>query len=267
MIITVTNRKGGVGKSTMSVHAAAGLAALGWRVGLVDTDSQGHAGLMLNMPERDGLFEVMVEKQPLRDVVTVVPPEAYSTPDRPAGGLLALLPSSVKTYKIPFELGPSETFLFLDVMDGFKEDFNLDVVVVDTNPTMSMFDGAIYLATDGFVYVTECEALSFDGVGSAVGQMLNFQKTRQRHLGRQTRVLGILPNKMRARTTLHRHNIQLLADQYPGMVWNPIRLHTAWTEATNARETIFTWAPSGTEAKAAWGMVERLARAVEYAQA
>jgi len=37
-IIAFTNRKGGVGKSTMSVHTAAGLAARGLRVGLIDTD-------------------------------------------------------------------------------------------------------------------------------------------------------------------------------------------------------------------------------------
>jgi cellulose biosynthesis protein BcsQ len=42
-IIVFHNRKGGVGKSTMSVHTAVGLAILGYRVGLVDTDSQGPA--------------------------------------------------------------------------------------------------------------------------------------------------------------------------------------------------------------------------------
>ena len=42
MIIAVTNRKGGVGKSTIASHIAAGLATKGYYVGLVDTDSQGN---------------------------------------------------------------------------------------------------------------------------------------------------------------------------------------------------------------------------------
>lgn len=256
-IIVVENRKGGVGKSTIATHVAAGLATLGYRVGLVDTDSQGHAGLLLGLPESDGLFNIMIQKRDLQEVVVEVPSGAYSTQDRPAKGALYLLPSSDRTYQIPHMLKQDESFLFLEVMEQMAELYALDVIIIDTNPTLSMFDGAIFLAADGHLYVTECEMLAFDGVRTAIEQMQRFSAQRQRYLHRESRVVGIIPNKMRPRTRLHRHNIGKLAEAYGDLVWSPVRLATIWSECTNACELVFTYAPSGGEASDAWDIVKR----------
>lgn len=262
-IIAVTNRKGGVGKTTMATTIASGLAVLGYRVGLVDTDSQGHAGALLGMPEENGLFDVLIEKHTVKDTVRIVPPEHYSPPDRPAEGSLYLLPAGGKTYKIPYELGPDESFLFLDTLEQMGDAFQLDVIFVDTNPTMSMFDGAIYLATDGFIYVTECERLSFDGIQKAIEQMQNFGDTRRRFLNRESRIIGIIPNKMRANTVVHRHNLELLANAFGEMVWSPVILRTAWTESSNLGEMLFNYAPSGYEATEAWRLVQHTREALD----
>ncbi len=262
-IIAVTNRKGGVGKSTMSVHIAAGLAASGWKVGLVDTDSQGHAGMMLGMPEENGLYNVLIEKQPMDDVVRLVPSERYTQPDQPSQGQLYLLPSSDKTYKIPHELSQDETFLFYETMEQMGEQYELDVIIIDTNPTLSLFDGAVYLAADGYIYVTECERMSVDGLQSAVEQMVRFQKQRKRYLNRDSRVLGIIPNKMRPKTAVHRQNIAEIADAFgKELVWSPVRLRTLWVEAANVQIPVYLLAPTGEEAQDAWMLVQRTAEAL-----
>lgn len=277
MIITVTNRKGGVGKSTMSAHIAAGLATIGYNVALVDTDSQGHAAALLGMAEEDGLYSLLIDKVPAEQVLREVPQQQYMTGDplsegilkslereaMPSPGRLYLVPSSAFTYRIPYLLEPTETFLFLSKMESIKTAYSLDVIIIDTSPTLSLFDGAIYLAADGVLYVTECEMLSFDGVAKAMSQMESFASQRQQYLQRDSRVIGIIPNKMRARTRLHRHNIRLLGEAFPGKVWAPVILGTIWTEATNSRELVYTYAPSGQEAADAWAIVKRTEQEVE----
>lgn len=266
-IISVTNRKGGVGKSTVSTHIAAGLATRGYNIAIVDTDSQGHAGLMLNMPEENGLYAALVDERPIEEVVRLVPPEHYSTADMPSQGNLYLLPSGDKTYKIPRELEDNDTMQFLAVLEDFIKKMKLHAVIVDTNPTMTLFDGSVYLASDAVLYVTECERLSFDGVAKAMQQLQRFQKRRLQYMNRQSYVLGILPNKLRANTKLHRHNISKLSEAFPGLVWTPITQRNAWAAATNYSELIYTYAPGGAEATDAWTLVDRTEKALEQWQA
>lgn len=256
-VICVSNRKGGVGKTTISVHMAAGLAAIGYNVGLIDTDSQGHSGLMLGLPEMDGLFAALIDKRPLADCVVAVPPGAYSTLDHPSKGNLYVLPSADRTYRIPHMLRSDETFLFFDTVEQMVNDYALDVVVIDTSPTVSMFDGAIYLAADKFLYVTECERLALDGVVTAVDQMQRFVAQRKKHLQRDSAILGILPNKLR-NTIVHQANIEKIQRKFGELAWPAVKMRTLWTESSNLGQTVFTYAPTGQEAADAWRIVTKV---------
>lgn len=264
-IIAVTNRKGGVGKSTMTTHIAAGLALAGLNVGIVDTDSQGHAGMMLGQAEENGLYAALIEKKPLDEVARLVQPERY-IPDGHLnqGGNLWLLPSSDRTYRIPYELQQDENFLFLETLEQFGEQAKLDAILVDTNPTLSLFDGAVWLAADGYIYVTECERLSIDGIQGAIEQMSRVNRQRAKYLNRESKILGIIPNKMRPSTTVHRMNISAIASAYPGLVWPPVTLRTAWVEAANLQELIYRYAPGGQECRDAYAVVTKTMEAIGW---
>jgi cellulose biosynthesis protein BcsQ len=93
--------------------------------------------------------------------------------------------------------------------------------------------------------------------------MERFGVQRRQYLGRDSRIIGIIPNKMRADTRNHRHNISKLAAAFPNLVWPPVTLRTIWTEATNAEELIYTYAPSGPEAADAWRLVDRTIKVLE----
>jgi cellulose biosynthesis protein BcsQ len=147
--------------------------------------------------------------------------------------------------------------MFLDTLEQFGAWGKLDVILIDTNPTLSLFDGAVWLAADGYIYVTECERLSIDGIQVAIEQMTRVKLTREKYMHRTSSVLGIIPNKMRPSTTVHRLNIAAIANAYPGLVWSPVTLRTAWVEAANLQEMIYRYAPEGQEARDAYAICTR----------
>lgn len=268
-VITVKNYKGGVGKTTVSDHVAGGLAAMGYRVGLMDTDSSGDASMMLNMPEENGLFNLLIEDAALDSVVREVPPEHYATSNHYSGGSLLLIPSSSKTRGIPNLLKdePEGVFRFVAMTDRFAEAYALDVIVVDTNPSMSDADTILNMATDYYLYVTECTRLSYSGLTKALHSFQVFGEQRRRFMNRASSVLGIVPNKMQQQTVLHRRNIEALGKKFgTDLVWPPIIAGIEWQNAADAKQLIYTWSPNGQEAHLAWDMVNRVIRELEREQ-
>lgn len=264
--IAITNRKGGVGKTSMSLHIAAGLASVGYRVGLVDTDSQGHVAVSLGIAPTDALFDVLVDGAPLDDArFPVVNPDTYSTPDHPAKGELRVLSSADKTYRIPHELDEFDTFAVLKLIDRMKAAFDLHYVIIDTSPTLKDLDGYIFLATDAFVYVTEVETLSLHGLDKAIGQMITASEDRVKYVQRPTTVLGIIPNKKRG-TIVHDVKMEELTGKYNALVWQPVKLNTLWAEASMMGQMLFRYAPSSEAAQEAWTVVEKVAEAVQQWQ-
>ena len=167
-VIAVASGKGGVGKSTMAVNIAAGLSALGARVGLFDADVYGP-----NVPRM-----VSAEERPQTDGETIVPPERFG----------------VKLMSMAFLTGEDDPVIWRGpmvhkILTQLVEDVewgDLDYLILDLPPGTGDTQLTILqtLPLTGAVIVTTPQAVALD---DAVKGLRMFGK-------HDTNVLGIAEN-------------------------------------------------------------------------
>jgi len=255
-IITLLNEKGGVGKTTLATHFAAGLAIRGHRVILVDADPQGHATIAFGLRKEPGFYDLIVRNAPFQKVLRLVPPERYNLPDDAAHteGQLLVLPSNIETRSIAGNI--SDAFTVLKRFQQLRK--AIDFIFFDTSPTPSLLHSSIYMATDGIIYPTKCEAWSFDGLRESLTHKDQFSPIRRQYHLSDIKVLGVVPTMYRGRTLEHQDNLRRLQDMFGKLVWQPLPVRTIWAEVTSARRTVFSLAPKSSTAADAWRLVDKL---------
>lgn len=256
IVMTLANEKGGVGKTTVAITLAAGMASRGKRVLLIDADAQGHATFGLKLKQEPGFYDLLVRGGDWKSLLRVLPAERYAVPGTSRmenKGLLAVLPGNAETQFIAGKIDQFDVVAErLDELAGY-----LDVVVIDTSPTPSLLHGAIYLATDVMIYPTEMETFSLNGLFSTIRNYERFRTTRKNMLKKDIGFGGIIPLKVRARTVEHGVNLEKLRDRFGGRVWREVADRITWPEATNKQVPVFNYAPNSTAADDAWEMVDR----------
>ena len=144
--IAVMNQKGGVGKTTTSVNLAAGLAAAGRSVCLVDLDPQAHASLHLGveaLPGTPSLYDVMLGRRRLIEI------------RRQVAESLWVIPGNVDLAGVERELAAAagrETVL-RDALREFGTGCRLDYCLVDCPPSLGVLT-INALAAVGEVFIT-----------------------------------------------------------------------------------------------------------------
>jgi chromosome partitioning protein len=259
-VITLLNEKGGVGKTTLAVHIAAGLAHRGYRVVLVDADPQGHATVMCGMRKDPGIYNLLVRDAAFRDTMHLISPEQYQMPDKPVTGQLFVVPSNIETRNIANSI--SDAFAVGDRLEELSD--IVDFVVFDTSPTPSLLHGSIYLATDFIIYPTKCEYLSFDGLVESIRHREAAQVHRNKWNLAPIEVLGIVPTMYRKQTVEHSENLKELRSQFGELVWPPVHQRTIWAEAVTMRRPVFAIAPDSKAAAEALDLVDRVLGAVVH---
>lgn len=254
--IVLANEKGGVGKTSLSVHLAGGLAARGKRVMLVDCDPQGHATLFWGIKKAPGLYNLLVRDAEFSEVAVEIPPERYGVPgERLPSGKLYLIPSNVETRNIANSVSDVGIigYRFEEVFDS------IDYVIFDTSPTPSLLHGAIYTAADGIIYPTRCEMWAFDGLVEAIKHKKQAEQVRQNvYRLPNISVLGIVPTMVERQTVEHTTNLDKLREQFGEMVWRPIAKRIIWTETTKYNQPVYGLDQSHEAALDVWELVDKV---------
>ncbi len=180
-IISFTNQKGGVGKTTSAVNVAASLGCLGYRTLLIDLDPQGNATSGVGVSKK-GLPHTV------KDVLagTVTASEAVMATQWEK---LSLIPSNVVLAGAEFDLFQEEENpqnVMKNALDPLREDF--DYMIVDCPPSLGMLTVNSLTASDGVVIPMQCEFYALEGLA----QLTNTVRKIKAHYNNALNITGIL---------------------------------------------------------------------------
>lgn len=256
-VVTLLCEKGGVGKTTLATHIAAGLAIHGRRVVLIDADPQGSAALLLGQAKAPGLYNLLIRDDDWQDVLMPIPSSAYSR--AAVESRLWLLPGNVETRAIA-AINPDPFLLRSKLLEL---DAWADVVVIDTSPTPSQLHTSIYLATDIMLMPTTPAYLSLDGLAASILHQHQAAELRTDMGLGPARTVGIVPTMYRSGTVAHDEALRHLLSTYKRLVWPQVPLRTVWEQAAMAGQMLFTYAPDDPTTAEAWALVERVEREID----
>lgn len=254
--ITLLNEKGGVGKTTLAVHIAAGLACRGKRVLLIDGDPQGHATVRNGLKKAPGLYDLLVRDAEWKDVVRPIGGERFGIPgERLPDGKLWVLPSNVETRGIVDMISEADKLL-----ERLQELESLvDVTVIDTSPTPSLLHGVFYTATDAIIYPTKLTYTSFDGLVESIRHRTAADKARSNRYGMaEIQVMGIIPTDYRQGTREQDENLASLRGEFGSLVWPAQKQRTIVTESESGALPVWNLDPNSDAALDMWEVMDRV---------
>ncbi|MBI4701893.1 MAG: ParA family protein [Deltaproteobacteria bacterium] len=240
--IAVFNHKGGTGKTTTAVNLAAGLAAAGHRVLLLDTDSQGNVGVSLGASAERSLYHVLVMGLRVADAVQKVRPGLDVLPSNEtlAAAELYLAGRQQRDRVLAQRLS--------DAVDQY------DYVVIDCSPSLSLMNQNALVLADSVLVPVACDYLSLVGVRQVLRTVRNVNTL----LGHPIQIWGVLPTFYDARANICAEALQTLRQHFGPRCLRPIRATTKLKEAPAAARPIFEHAPGSHADEDYRALVERV---------
>ena len=156
-ILTITNQKGGVGKTTTSINLATCLASIGKRTLLIDLDPQsnGTSGLGFEYSEDGaGTYAVLIGEKKLLE--EILPYEKVEN--------LFLLPSSPDLAGAEIELVADEdrAFYLKKAIATYRDEF--DYIFIDCPPSLGILTLNGLCAADSVIIPLQCEYYALEGL-------------------------------------------------------------------------------------------------------
>ncbi|WP_121120131.1 AAA family ATPase [Croceibacterium ferulae] len=240
-IISVSNFKGGVGKSTIALHLAQSLAIKGYRVLLIDCDSQASTTMMfgyrpdIDLGENDTLYGHFHDPE-LLGVQSIIRKTHFFGLD--------LIPANLKLYNLEYEIAAhlARTHSF-DIIDLVSEAIHsvvhdYDVVVMDPPPALGMVSMAVLQAANAMIIPMPPSVIDFSSTVSFIDmarttmQQLEEAGSRVRPAYNFIRVLG---SRVDESKSMHRELLAMMREVFGGSMLSSVMPTSAEIDNASSR--------------------------------
>jgi chromosome partitioning protein len=208
-VLTVSNQKGGVGKTTTAVNTAAALAGLGAKVLVIDLDPQGNASTALGVPhsaDTPSVYDVLINDTPLADIVQPSPEDAN----------LLCAPSTIHLAGAEIELVSqvAREHRLRRALEEYLEENHLDFVIIDCPPSLGLLTINAFTAASEVFIPIQCEYYALEGLSQLLGSIQMIQK----HLNPKLHLSTILLTMFDGRTRLAQQVADEVRTHFPTQV-------------------------------------------------
>ena len=208
-VISITNQKGGVGKTTTSINLAAALVKRGKRILLIDMDPQGNAsvGCGIAMDEVETtiydllLLETTVSKAIVKSDCGV---DLITANGDLAGAQIELLNEIGRELRLQKALEPIQG--------------DYDYIFIDCPPALNVLTINALVASDSVMIPMQCEYFALEGLSALISTIRKIRET----LNPQITVEGLLRTMFDGRNTLSNEVSKQLQTHFGDKVYKTV---------------------------------------------
>jgi chromosome partitioning protein len=214
-IFTVSNQKGGVGKTTTTVNIAAALASKGMRVLVLDLDPQGNASTALNIPhhaEIRSLYEVLMGEAELEDVIQISSelPGLYCAPAtiHLTGVEMEMASAVAREHRLKTAI---ERYLETTMSPP-------DYIFIDCPPSLGLLTINAWTAAREILVPIQCEYYALEGVD----QLKKYIELVRQQLNPKLELSTVLLTMYDGRTRLAEDVVNFVREKFPTVTLNSV---------------------------------------------
>ncbi|MCC7202090.1 MAG: ParA family protein [Nitrospirae bacterium] len=229
-IISITNQKGGVGKTTTAINVSASLAVAEKKVLLVDMDPQGNATSGSGIDRRDiktSIYDVMIGRMDITEVMR--PTDLRYFQVIPAG--IDLIGAEIELIELE-----NREFVLRNVLYPVRDNF--DFIILDCPPSLGLLTINSLTAADSVIIPVQCEYFALEGLS----QVMRTIELVQKSLNTSLDIEGILLTMFDGRNNLSHQVAQEIKGHFKDKVFNStIPRNVALGEAPSHGKPIITY--------------------------